>query len=309
MSKIMFVGDIHLTNGTPISRKDQYSQTVLEKIESLAGIVESNEVDVVIYEGDIFNSTDIPLSYLIKCLSAFRKIKVPQYFIIGNHDITYERLENYYKAPLNLLEMTGTLKHLTFENPLTFEDDNVYVFGYDYGVPIQPVQRFENATTICVAHTYYDNELYGKTSTMITPQDALDLGYNIYVLGHDHSIYDPVINGAFKIYRHGSLTRGTSSSSNLERDIYVGLFDTSTKEWSLISVPHLPSKDVFREKVILEKDKPIEYSLDNIIDNLDSLVNTSNAYTVMDEMNLDPDVVKLITYYLESHNLYRKESV
>lgn len=304
MAKIMFVGDVHATNGTPVSRKDLYSQTILNKIESLAGLVSQNYIDYVVYEGDIFNSTDIPLSYLIKCLDAFRKIKVPQYFIIGNHDITYERLENYYRAPLHLLEMTGILKHLTYENPLVIEDDNTFIYGFDYGQPIKPVVDYQNTYRICVAHTFYENELYGKTSTMLSLEEALHSNYQMFVLGHDHSIYEPVINGAFCLYRHGSLTRGTSSTSNIERDIYVGCFDTAERKWSLISVPHLPASEVFRESILVDKEKPMEFTLDNIIDNLD-YKETTSCYDIMDNMNIDDSIKKLLIYYLESNGLYR----
>ena len=308
MSRIMFVGDIHINDTAPSSRKDTYGKTVLDKIMSLDSIAKANEVDLIVYEGDIFNTAALSLSFLVKCLQAFQSISVPQYFIIGNHDITYERLENFYKSPLNLIAMTGTLKHLDYTNPLVFEDDNVYLFGYDYGVEIQPVQKYENATTICVAHTYYDNELYGKTSTMLSKEDAVRLGYDIYVLGHDHSIYDPVVTDSYRLYRHGSLLRGTSSKANLERDVFVGIFDTSDKSWNLVSVPHLPAKEVFRDKIVIEKTSPkqIEYNLDSIIENLDALVSQTDAYDVMDSLKLPDNIVKFITYYFESHGLYRK---
>ena len=302
MSKILFVGDVHLTDSTPVSRKDAYPKTVLDKIQSLAGIVSANNIDCIIYEGDVFNTCTLSLSYLLKCMTAFKTIKVPQYFIIGNHDITYERLENYRKSPLSLLEMTGILTHLTHDNPLSFDD--VLIYGFDYGQNITPVSPYSGKFNICVAHTFYDNELYGKTSSMLSLEDALKSNYNMFVLGHDHSIYKPVINGSFRLYRHGSLTRGTSSTSNIDRDIYVGCFDTVTKDWTLISVPHLPSSEVFRERVLLNKETPIEYNLDNIIDNLD-YKETTSCYDQMDSMKIDEKIKNLITYYLELNGLYR----
>ena len=91
-------------------------------------------------------------------------------------------------------------------------------------------------------------------------------------------------------------------------DVFVGIFDTSDKSWNLVSVPHLPAKEVFRDKIVIEKTSPkqIEYNLDSIIENLDALVSQTDAYDVMDSLKLPDNIVKFITYYFESHGLYRK---
>ena len=298
MSKIMFVGDLHLNYQTPSSRKDVYPQTMLEKVKAVAKLAEENEVDDVILLGDVFHQRYQPYSYMMKCFMAFKEFKKPPYSIIGNHDLIFERIESFDESPLNFLFMTGVVKHLT-----ELEYGDVLVKGFDYTTPISPNEVIDKYT-ICVAHQYYNTPLY---KYYISPTDALSLSYNSYVLGHDHTVYDNVTNDKFNVIRCGSLSRGTAHSSNLMRDVYVDIFDTITKTFTRVQVPTQKATDVFKEIKYVEKS--LETSVDEIIDKMEFSADKT-IYDILDEHKELPQEVKdLIMKYLEDNGIFRHKVV
>ena len=63
MSKIYFVGDVHLQEQSPISRKDSYPTSILNKLTEIGNLVRENNIEAVIFSGDI--------SSCILCNSSF----------------------------------------------------------------------------------------------------------------------------------------------------------------------------------------------------------------------------------------------
>lgn len=295
MSKILFIGDPHLNYQTPSSRKDVYPQTILEKIKTVANIANENNVDDVIFLGDMFHQRYQPYSYMMKCFLAFREFKKPPYSIIGNHDVIFERMDTFEESPLNFLFMTGVVKHLE-----ELEYGDVLIKAFDYTTPITVNDR-QDKYTVCVAHQYYNQPLY---KFYIKPEDALNLRYNAYVLGHDHSVYDDITNDKFTVIRPGSLSRGTAHSANLMRDIYGVIFDTVTKVFTRITIPAQKASDVFKEIKYVEKS--LETSVDEIIDKMEFSADVT-IYDMLDEAKDVPDDVKdLIIKYLEQNGIFRK---
>lgn len=283
---------------TPSSRKDVYPQTMLEKIKEIAKIANEQDIDDVIFLGDMFHQRYQPYSYMMKCFLAFKEFKKPPYSIIGNHDIIFERMDTFEESPLNFLFMTGVVKHLD-----ELEYGDVYIKGFDYATPITPSEG-KGKYNVCVAHQYYNTPLY---KFYIKPEEALGLSYDAYVLGHDHSVYDDISNDKFKVVRPGSLSRGTAHAANLMRDVYVVIFDTVTKTFTRITVPTQKATDVFKEIKYVEKS--LETSVDEIIDKMEFNANVT-IYDMIDEAKDIPDDVKdLIIKYLERNGIFRKEIV
>lgn len=295
MSKILFIGDPHLNYQTPQSRKDVYPQTMLEKIKTIAHIANEQNIDDVVFLGDMFHQRYQPYSYMMKCFMAFKEFKKPPYSIIGNHDIIFERIDTFEESPLNFLFMTGVVKHLD-----TLEYGDVILKGFDYTTPITP-NEITDKYVVCVAHQYYNTPLY---KYYIKPEDALGLSYPAYVLGHDHTVYDDVSNDKFTIVRPGSLSRGTAHSSNLMRDVYGVIFDTITKTFTRITIPTQKATDVFKEIKYVEKS--LETSVDEIIDKMEFSADIS-IYDMLDEAKDVPkEVIDLIVQYLEANGIFRK---
>ena len=286
---------MRLNYQTPSSRKDVYPQTMLEKIKTVAKIAEEQNIDDVIFLGDMFHQRYQPYSYMMKCFLAFKEFKKPPYSLIGNHDVIFERIDTFDESPLNFLFMTGAVKHLE-----ELEYGDVVIKGFDYTTPITPNDG-KGSYNVCVANQYYNKPLYKH---YIKPEDALGLSYNAYVLGHDHSVYDDISNDKFQVIRPGSLSRGTAHSSNLMRDVYAVIFDTTTKTFTRITIPTQKATDVFKEIKYVEKS--LETSVDEIIDKMEFDSNVT-IYDMLDDMkDITDDIRDLIVKYLEHNGIFRK---
>lgn len=206
--------------------------------------------------------------------------------------------------------LAGILKHL---DELTI--GNVTIKGIDFNHDFISVKdlKLYNTYNICVAHCFYENERFGGTGNgNLTYDKCKELGYNAYVLGHDHTPYADVDEPLFKVIRPGSLTRGTSKTCNLYRKVNISLFDLDTHEFSLAEIPTKPGTEVFIEKVVLSKE--LDVNMDEIISNLDYSQH-SDIYDIIDTheesgkeslKEFYPEVISLITQYCESVGIYRK---
>ena len=314
MSKIMFVGDIHLSGIAPASRKESnedYRKTLLNKLDNILKICIDNEVTDVIILGDVFNNNSSISNYfetdIWKRFLNFKDYNIKVHTIIGNHDMIFQNDEEFKGSYLYKAFLAGILNHLT-----SIKIDDVYIKGFDYNrdfVQCEDYCRY----SICVAHSFYENIMFGGVgNSNLTDEKCIDLSYNAYVLGHDHTQYDDFNNGKYVVIRPGSLTRGTSKTCNLYRDVRVSMFDTSNLSWSSIVVPTKPGNEAFKEKVFIEKS--LELNIDKLLENF-SYSKDMGLYDIIDSReNIGRDLLKedydgvinIITNYCESVGIYRR---
>lgn len=308
MSKLIFVGDPHVNDVTPSSRRDDYGQAILNKFKEVFKLVTDPENDKVIIEGDLWHRTSgISLKYINKVVETLKECPCDLYSIIGNHDIPYERLEEISGTPMGLCFKTGIVKHLE-----TLDLPDVFVQGVDYGQPI-PKNTHKDKPSIAVTHMFYEDTLVGfvKEGEAMTEQQGIDLGYNIYIFGHDHSYHKPTKIGNAMLYRHGSLSRGSSHTSNRERDILVQVYDTVTKKCEEVVIPSQPAEDIYDPSVFRDNKSADNYrlsiqdSMENILANMDFSLGSS-IYDVLDSTPMAPEVKDLIERYLVANSILRK---
>ena len=114
------------------------------------------------------------------------------------------------------------------------------------------------------------------------------------------------------LYRHGSLSRGSSHTSNRERDILVQVYDTVTKKCEEVVIPSQPAEDiydpsVFRDKKSMENYRlDIQDSMESILANMDFSLGSS-IYDVLDSTPMAPEVKQLIESYLNQNSIIRKK--
>lgn len=86
--KVLFIPDVHLTSSAPISRKEtnaEYIQVQYDKLKFCYDYCIKNEINTIIYEGDIFNnSTSLEFSQLsdiVNLISSY-KDRIQSYSIV-----------------------------------------------------------------------------------------------------------------------------------------------------------------------------------------------------------------------------------
>ena len=301
MSKIYFVPDVHLQEQSPRSRKDAYPTTVLEKLEYIVELANSNNA-TTIFLGDVFNAVNMPMNYFYRVVDVFKKFKNKPFTIVGNHDYPRTNPEMLPRTPLGLLNNIGLIEYLQHYEV----EGRVVIEGSHYW---QTIPKASQVTTtavpmkqICVAHCFYEDNFAQEHNLHI--KDILELGYDYYVLGHDHTPYEDTKVGDSIIYRPGSLTRGTANDKQLTRDnVYILEYDTELDSFRKVPVPCLPAKEVFNESVFLRKE---EQHLDTQ-KVLDQLVFTSNdsIYDVLDKSDQPKEIKDIVEQYLQAAGIFR----
>lgn len=109
--KILFATDIHLRAVRPISRKDDdFLASILHKIDQIREM--SDNFDIVILGGDIFDRPDASHGVVSRAINAFAKFKVPVYSVVGNHDVYGYQSQTLDRTALGVLFEAGVVKKL-----------------------------------------------------------------------------------------------------------------------------------------------------------------------------------------------------
>ena len=305
MSKIMFIGDVHLSPRTPISRKDDYPQTLLNKLNEIKLLAKKHNIQDLVYLGDLFNTRHMTLAYFIKCFQIFKEIddlNINQHLIIGNHDISYNNEDTTQESPIQLL-----LDSNIFENK-SFTRDDSHITLYNYTTDTQDINPPTNdGFNILVGHYFYALG-FNDTEHTLSKEQCTNLHYDAYILGHDHTPYEPLLKGSYQVHRPGSLSRGTSQTCQVNRDtIKVLIYDSKSHEFTYEDLPNiLLSKDVFKESTLIDKldFSTLSESLQSLLEDL-NFDNSSDIFETLDSIQMDERVRNLITQYLNAEGVYR----
>ena len=303
MSKIYFVPDVHLQEQSPRSRKDSYPTTILEKLDYVVDYVNRNN-GICIFLGDLFNAVNMPMNYFYRVVDVFKKFKKTPLIIVGNHDYPRNNEDLLPRTPLGLLHNIGLIEYLQHYEV----DGKVMIDGFHYWQPIQNTTQITSTTLpmkkICCAHCFYEDNFAEEHNLHI--KDILSLNYDYYILGHLHKPMEDTRVGDSMIYRIGSLSRGTASQDQLDRDsVYILEYDTEYDVMKRISIPCLPAREVFNETVFLRKENKLDTQ--KILDNL---VFTSNdsIYDVLDRSEQTDEIKKIVEEYLQAAGIYRVDN-
>ena len=309
MSNIMFVGDAHYSPRIPVSRKDDYPNTLLNKMDSIKTVALSNDVKDIVFLGDLFNTKHMTLSYFIKVFHKLKSIydsNIRLHLIVGNHDILYNNDSTIEESPIKLLFDSGIFDPAS---KFVVSDSIIHLCNYttitsDISKPLN-----DSAYNILVGHYFYDMG-FGDTDHTLSKELCDTLNYNAYILGHDHTPYSPVITTKYEVHRPGSLSRGTSQTCHVNRDdIQVLLFDADSHKFTYVNLPNiLPSTEVYKESTLIDKItlSSISESLQDLLSDL-TFDNSSDIFQTLNQIPMDDSVRELIIHYLNLEGVYDKE--
>lgn len=195
--KFIHTGDLHLgTAFKSVPRDTSDGKTLLqatyETCRSITDLAIAEEVDFVIYAGDIFDNPRemfVARSKFIQEMKRLEAAGIGAYVIYGNHDSLSEQ-ESRLPYPDNVVEFTGAAPEVhTFEN----SSGSCFIAGQSYltknvpdnlakGFPLAPLHQ----NSVAILHT----DLGSEGSSHYAPcsvQDLKNLNYAYYALGHTHN--------------------------------------------------------------------------------------------------------------------------
>ena len=157
MSKVCIVGDTHFSPKQPVSRKDNYPETLLNKLDNLLELCKDNNVEDVIFLGDLINANQMTMEYFIilfKHFMEFKKNNIRLHSIIGNHDVQHGNKDFLDKSPILLL-----FKSNLFNNSNFVIGNKVFTLQNFYNTTdtIEPVN--DDKVNILIGHYFYLNGL------------------------------------------------------------------------------------------------------------------------------------------------------
>ena len=316
-----------LTPNCPSSRKEtneEYRDLQYNKLKYIYENIADKD-DIVIITGDVFHSS--AMSMMAGTPKFYNDIidlmnTRETYTIIGNHDLRFRNddienttiLDNLLKAGVKHLDsFSGIYRQ---ETSLGLNDYKLNIYGVDYEKDF-PQLMHRDSYNIIVAHSFFEDNFYGAKGNENLTIEAINnhLGaYDAVVLGHDHSPYNilqldnPIsISKKTLIIRPGSLMRGTSHTCQVNRIPQVAVFDTRTLSWKYEQIPVAPGQEVFKEKVLLEKE--LDVNVESILKNMDSYDKSIGIYSFIksqEERGKEVfgdryyDIVNLIKQYLNT---------
>jgi exonuclease SbcD len=257
MPKLLFVGDIQADDRAPKSRKDDYLQTILTKLEEALKIGKSKKVDAVIFLGDIFERLDPPgrcrngiLALLVKASKY-----MPLYVTIGNHDIKNSN-DNLPNSALGTLIEAGVLQYVDSVPELSLgfghfkvgiEDDLKNGLYSDKDYLIWAFHANISTTTMPYEHVLFKDIAWHEKTKFV-------------VSGHLHRRMNDIKDGV-KFVNPGPLVRDELNDYNLDFKPGILLLEYSENQpiidYQIIELKStVNSQDVFNiEEMQLVKDQ------------------------------------------------------
>lgn len=262
MSRYLCVGDIHLMDRPSVNVTDSYTDDMFALLDQTVQIAKDLKLDGVVWAGDVFhlkNPSRNSHSLVQRAIKVVQSYPCPLYIVVGNHDISNDRLESIADQPIGELFLAGAINL-----------DGWAPKGWLFGVPWQ--QRWQEDGTPMEAFQHYREDLAGVnlsehplvvTHAPIYPP-SMELEWEFVPTKGEHGISSAMGNTGALYYGHihephgvfnvegvrycnfGALSRGSLTEYNRTREIAVTLYDTTTGEFEKIVLDYKPADEVFR---------------------------------------------------------------
>jgi predicted phosphodiesterase len=308
MSKIIHFTDPHYKDKAPITRTDDYAKALIDKTLKISKLAKKVKAKAVFCGGDVFDVKDsIKISYWLTntLIQVFKEFPCPVYSLIGNHDITYDRLDTIGKQPLGTLFESGALKHLD-----KVVIDDVEIIGLDFTPANKTeiehfvIEKKENKQIIIAHHNLFLGQTQFYDEKAISYEQLSEVvNADIILNGHIHypvdGKYIVKLNNKYFV-NPGSLSRGSLTDDNLDRNVQVVLIDTEEMVPELVNLQVAPASEVFNIQAKEER-KEKSRKIEEFVDNLkEAVVSTDgdDIVSVMSSLKLKKLVKERVEHYL-----------
>lgn len=306
-SRILLVGDIHLSDRPPSSCTETYLDDLFDLLYRTVDAAAERDVDAVVWSGDVFHhkqpgrTSHRTVQRAVEVVQAY---SAPLYIVPGNHDMLHDRFDSIFETqPLGTLFMSGAklLKGWAPDLPL-------------YGVPWlqhwddvlveKALADFasspEASNALVVTHAPLFPQGTEPPHEFYPVQDWADrqgnAGYCYY--GHIHEPHGVHRANSVTFCNVGALSRGALHEYELHRKIQLALWD-SEQGFVAVDIPHKEANEVFR---LAEKREEAQVSarLDEFLASVSaSTLEMTSIERVVEHIrqtmpDLDADVVSVI---------------
>ena len=267
MTKLVFVGDIHIADNPPLGRVEGYKEQILDKLRKIGEICDKQNARAVLL-GDIFHikrPDRVSHQLTQELISVIREeFYDPPIVVVGNHDVGPAGLASLDRQPLGTLKKAGAVELL--HEPPFWHEDNVALL-------CRPYDTERDADPTYYSPTEEEIELsFGRKMIMVAHGSLIPTGatrpypcvnvetipgvekLNLLVSGHLHEdLGISEIGNVDTLFANlGSIGRVARTQANMMREVKV-LSVTVQEEGQIwleqIEIPGvLPALEVFEQK-------------------------------------------------------------
>lgn len=318
MKKILFFTDTHLQEIPISSRKDNYFESIIRKIEEIKDIANSENVDYVLFGGDFFSKPSPSDEVIISLIQILKKFNSrPIITILGNHDIEGRNPDTYNRKAVKILEEAHLIKVLKDGENYPPFDTEIEIQGVNYknGVDSNPdllkvEKKRKGLILIQMVHSYV---LPFKTNfqTLSLEEVANITEADIILIGHYHDGFgERRVNGKIFI-SPGSIARDSINQFNRIPQVVLIKIDGSK-----IDIEFIKLKNVLKKEEIESKDmKEIEDFIFNDFfqtlqgKEIDSFEPEKIIDEILKDENVDQEVKReVLKRYEEAREKYSRRS-
>lgn len=238
---LVWTTDWHFTDVPPGRRKDDYRSALLEKLSFVRGLVEKLN-GAALCGGDVFHHKKphhIGNSFrlIIDLMNALRRFPQGRVFgSVGNHDISFDRMDSLPRQPLGLLVEVGAYHDLNRE-PVIFTntDDTVRVSveTFPFAEGEETIRNIQNAGPrqpginhrIGIVHAYGHSGGAGNMfeTRTIGYDELIGCDFDLMLWGHDHSRHGVDEVGGITHVNLGSMARAAFSYDENDRPVVAAI--------------------------------------------------------------------------------------
>ena len=318
----MVVKDPHLRGGyeSPVSRTDDYEDTMYNKIRSIHNIAKKHNVKYLLIPGDILDKkyrSEYNINTLDKNLELFKKLIEPFVKVItipGNHDLPFNSINNYSNSVYKIV-----VEHFDKVIDISNRDiiiDDYRIFGVPFGCKWQDkVKEFnksadDDTTNIVMLHEHFipmdanKNELKFISDLYyyedLTIYDKIDY----FVFGHLHRGFDT------KYYKIGSKKQYYINPWNLYRlsRNYYTVNDSHKPEVVIFGKNKEPEHFIIDYKkfddVFIEKELKRESEINNdIVEKVNEIISIKSDGISFD--GVKQEIIDVIQKYMSMTEINR----
>jgi len=282
--KFAHLADCHLGSW----RQPELQELNIESFKKAIETCIKEQVEFILFAGDLFDSAFPPIEILKETFSEFRKLKeegIKSYVIAGSHDYSVSG-----KTFLDVLERAGFCEICKYEEQGEEENKEIilkpiihksyHIYGYPgkkSGLEVQDLKKikikepYENNFRILMLHTTI-NEVAENL-----PIETIDLAEmpkaDYYALGHIHVNYEKEVNGKPAIYGGPTFPNNFKELEELKNgSFYIIDVEGYTK--------------ITKKEINLKDTELIEIELDNALTGTEKIISTLERRDLKDKIVL-----------------------
>lgn len=246
--KVIFVGDNHICDKTPINRTDNYLESTLNKFKDCLDLGRKHKVDAIVLLGDLFEHREEgahAVTGVIKHLNEPRDF--PVYITVGNHDI------------LNSYPLEQSSLGIIIEAGLLIKED----YAPDLGIAFahfRPTLDEEIKNGFLQTHPAVIWSCHASISdapspfeefTFLFKETPTDPKTKLVISGHIHHPMRQERNDGCIFINPGAIGRRSANKDNIGRDLKILLLeyslDGTIHKEEYLDLPSVkPSNEVFK---------------------------------------------------------------